>query len=89
MKVIFRPFNQDFHILTILSISQVTKPIITKFHIQPPSFLICSNRPGHMPDMVKNLYLGLPVHGFNKHVVIFTAGEKKNSVRVHIMKPEG
>ena len=43
MKVILRPLNQDSHILTILSISsKVTEPIITKFHIELPTFIICS-----------------------------------------------
>ena len=56
MKVILRPLNQDSHILTILNISsKVTEPIITKFHIELPSFIICSNGPGHMPNMIKNL----------------------------------
>ena len=53
MKVILRPLNQDSHFLTILSISsKVTEAIITKFHIELPSF-ICSNGPGHMSNMIK------------------------------------
>ena len=55
VKVIFKTLNQDSHILTILSISsKVTEPIITKFHIELPTF-ICSNSPVHMPNMIKNL----------------------------------
>ena len=55
MKVILSPLNQDSHILTILSIScKVTEPIIIKFHIELPSFIICSNGPGHMPNMIKD-----------------------------------
>ena len=53
VKVILRPLNQGSHILTILSFSsKVTRSIITKFHIELPSFIICSNGPGHMPNMI-------------------------------------
>ena len=53
MKVILSPLCQDSHILTILSISsKVIDPIITKFHTELPSFIICSNGPGHMPNMI-------------------------------------
>ena len=56
MKVILRPLNQDSHILTVLSISsEVTEPIITKFHVELPSFIIYSNSPGHIPNMIKKI----------------------------------
>ena len=54
MTVILKPLNQDSHILTILSMSsEVTEPILTKFHIELP------RSPGHMPNMGKKFKISL------------------------------
>ena len=46
--------------MTILKIPSIgTGPIVTKFHIEPPSFLIRLNRSGHMPNMTAMSIYGM------------------------------
>ena len=43
--------------------SKATRPIVTKFHTEPPwaeGSKVCSNSPGHMTNMV-----AMPVYGEN------------------------